>query len=307
MSRNYYLPAVVILFAVWTSGLQAMGKMPPKEPIKAIAAESLPVKPSEKIIRQKLSFNAWIDQGFTELKEKISYSKARELRQICLQEGGLFVPVVSDGRTLEDLDALIGKLEAMQKEDSPYMITFAQTFLPLVKQTRQEVYRFLTINTVYEGLEEKSKPDKMIAHWCRYGYLYAHDPDKVGPLFSREFRKKIYANQYPVSGDETYDPRSIYDFLEEFLEVYYDVGIKIAKLQVFQEFGVKDSENRAAEFKLMSRAFEVMKSTLGPLTIQIDKQTRIVQENKEQGGFMWKFEENAWRFNGSVMPNTKNQ
>lgn len=290
---------IVLSLVIWTSSLQATEKKAANEQVKEefssdSTVDTLPVKPTEKILEEKLSFNSWIDEGFLRLKNQITDAEIYKLRILCLKKGGLFEITTQDGRTIEDMDSLIKKLETMKEEGNPYIQTFKETFIPLMKSTRQEIHHFLTSNTVYKGLEEDSKPDEMIAHWLWYGYMYAHDPNKLGPLFTREFRKKIYANQYPVAGDEEYDPRSIYDFLEELLELYYEYGIKYFK-------------NDTTVSKLIDQTFENIKSTLGPYVVRKGKHSLILTEKEEDGGLMWKFEDDAWRFNGSVMPNTKEQ
>ena len=283
---------IVLSLFIWTAGLQAAEKKSVNEPIKEKIVDSLPVKPSEKIIEQKLSFNSWIDQGYEELSKKIPSLKAKGILGISLKEGGLFEVTTRDGRTLEDLDSLIKKLESMQNEEgNTYINAFVETFLPLVKDTRKKVYDFLTNNTVYENLQEDIKPDDMVGHWFWYRYMYAHDPNKVAPLFTCEFRKKIYANQYPVTGDEEFDSRNIYDFLEEFLELYYEYGIKYFK-----------DDTTVSE--LIDQTFENIKSAIGPYAVRKDKHTLIFMEKEEEGGLMWKFEDSAWRFDGPVMPET---
>ena len=296
MNSYYRCTFILVLsFFIWTSSLQAEEKKSANEQAKEMSVsdsdiQTLPPRPSEKIIEGKLSFNSWINEGFLSLKNQITEAEIYKLRRICLRDGGLFEITTRDGRTFEDLDAMMNGLEIMQNENGPYIKTFTEIFFPLARETRQRVHHFLTNNTVYDGLEEKSKPDDMIAYWFQYGYLYAHDPNKLGPLFTKEFRKKIYANQYPTKGEEE-EFDSIYDFLEELLEVSYELGIG-------------HYENAAPPEKLIQNAFESAKKAIGPFVIQIDKQTRIASEDEEQGGLMWKFEDGAWRFNGSVMPAT---
>ena len=254
--------------------------------------ESLPERPSEKIIKEKYSFNSWINTGFTEFSKRTSYSQARELFRICFAENGIFKSVTKDGRTIEDLDSLIQKLEGMQGTDNSNNNAFKETFVPQLKDTRKEVYSFLTNNTVYKGLEKTSSPDEIIAHWFQYGCLYAHDPNKIGPLFTQEFRVKIYGNQHPKAEDGLWDSCSIYDFLEEFLEVYYELGIE-------------HLENSANTNTIMTQAFNTTKVAFAPLITQKDKQTLTVKDKGEKGSLVWKFEEGAWRFNGLTASDTK--
>lgn len=253
----------------------------------------LPVRPDSSIIEENFSFNSWIEEGFLEISKKTSSAKLRQLQNVCLKKDGFFEVTTQDGRTIENLDSTIKFIEEMKEEDSPYTTVFKETFLPLAKETRKEIDRFLTNDTVLKGLEEKTRPDEMVAHWFRYGYIYAHEPEKVGPLFTKEFRKNIYGNQYSKTGNNVFQSRSIYGYLEELLEIPYELGIE-------------HYENEMTTDELMQRAFIITKNVFGPGMIQKDDQTRIHKENPWDTVFIvWKLENGAWRYDGFDSSNTE--
>lgn len=126
--------------------------------------------------------------------------------------------------------------------------------------------------TVYDGLAAGTKPELMVANWFRYVHMCPESTRKLAPLFSQNFKKRIFfqKRQKPF--------RNIFNELYTLFEVYYQNGIKD---------GYSDDKTYAQVVEIYGKLVKTPES---------DK--CVIEEHTPRGTIrmIWILSNGAWRF-----------
>ena len=131
---------------------------------------------------------------------------------------------------------------------------------------------FLKRETIYDGLSAGTKPELMVANWFRYTHMYPESINKLAPLFSQKYKKRIFFQK-------TQKPfRNIFNELYTLFNIYYRNGI---------EYGYSDDETHAQIVEIYGKLVKTPES---------DK--CVIEEHTPKGTIrmIWILSKGAWRF-----------
>ncbi|MBD3359751.1 MAG: hypothetical protein GF365_03550 [Candidatus Buchananbacteria bacterium] len=79
--------------------------------------------------------------------------------------------------------------QAMMDSENQTIKNYGQQMFADLNEAKNTANILLDKNQAYDNLKGFYEPTDILTNWFRYGYLYAYEPNKSMPLFTREARK----------------------------------------------------------------------------------------------------------------------